>query len=52
MLRPGDVLVIDLFGNIAYGALAGNNLVAAILGASRNGFVIDGAIRIWTACSN
>ena len=45
MLQPGDVLIIDLFGKIAYGSLAGDNLTAAILGATGNGFVIDGGVR-------
>ena len=45
MLRPGDVLVIDLFGKIAYGSMTGDNLTAAILAATGNGFVIDGGIR-------
>lgn len=45
MLQPGDVLVIDLFGKIAYGSLPGDNLTAAILGATGNGFVIDGGVR-------
>ncbi len=45
MLQAGDVLVIDVFGKIAYGSLPGDNLTAAILGATGNGFVIDGGIR-------
>jgi len=45
MLQPGDVLVIDLFGKIAYGAMTGDNLTAAIVGATGNGFVIDGSVR-------
>ena len=45
MLEPGDVLVVDLFGKIAYGSMTGDNLTAAILGATGNGFVIDGGVR-------
>jgi regulator of RNase E activity RraA len=45
MLQKGDVLVIDLFGKIAYGAMTGDNLTAAIVGATGNGFVIDGSVR-------
>ncbi len=45
MLQPGDVLVIDLFGKIAYGSMTGDNLTAAIKAATGNGFVIDGGIR-------
>ena len=45
MLRPGDVLVVDLFGKIEEGSMTGDNLSAAIYAATGNGFVIDGAIR-------
>jgi len=44
-LQPGDVLVVDLFGKIEGGTFAGDNLATAIIGATGNGFVIDGAIR-------
>ena len=44
-LQPGDVLVVDLFGKIENGTFAGDNLTAAIVGATGNGFVIDGAVR-------
>ena len=44
-LRPGDVLVVDLFGKIDGGAFAGDNLATAIHAATGQGFVIDGAIR-------
>ncbi len=45
ILRPGDVLVVDLFGKIDGGAFAGDNLATAIHAATGQGFVIDGAIR-------
>ncbi len=44
-LQPGDVLVVDMFGKIEGGTFAGDNLAAAIHGASGNGFVIDGGVR-------
>lgn len=44
-LRPGDVLVVDLFGKIEQGTFAGDNLTASIYAATGNGFVIDGAVR-------
>ncbi len=45
ILRPGDVLVVDLFGKIDGGTFAGDNLATAIHAATGQGFVIDGAIR-------
>ena len=45
MLQPGDVLVVDLFGKIEDGTFAGDNLATAIISATGNGFVIDGAVR-------
>ncbi len=45
ILRPGDVLVVDLFGKIEGGTFAGDNLATAIHAATGNGFVIDGAVR-------
>jgi len=44
-LQPGDVLVVDLFGKIENGTFVGDNLATAIFGLSKNGFVVDGAIR-------
>lgn len=44
-LQPGDVLVADMFGKIEGGTIVGDNLAMAIYGLSRNGFVVDGAIR-------
>jgi regulator of RNase E activity RraA len=44
-LQPGDVLVVDLFGKIDHGTIVGDNLATAIYGATKAGFVVDGAIR-------
>jgi regulator of RNase E activity RraA len=44
-LKPGDVLVVDLFGKIEQGTFAGDNLATAIHAATGNGFIIDGAVR-------
>jgi 4-hydroxy-4-methyl-2-oxoglutarate aldolase len=44
-LKPGDVLVVDLFGKIENGTLVGDNLATAIYAATKTGFVVDGAIR-------
>jgi 4-hydroxy-4-methyl-2-oxoglutarate aldolase len=45
MLLPGDVLVVDLFGKIADGTYAGDNLGTAIYAHSHNGLVVDGSVR-------
>ena len=45
MLRPGDVVVVDLFGKIEQGTFVGDNLATAIFAATRTGFVVDGSIR-------
>jgi len=44
-LRPGDVLVVDLFGKIEDGTYAGDNLSTAIFANSGTGLVVDGAVR-------
>jgi 4-hydroxy-4-methyl-2-oxoglutarate aldolase len=44
-LRPGDVLVVDLFGKIEQGTIVGDNLATAIYAATKTGFVVDGAVR-------
>ena len=44
-LKPGDVLVVDLFGKIESGTIVGDNLATAIYGATKAGLVVDGAIR-------
>jgi 4-hydroxy-4-methyl-2-oxoglutarate aldolase len=45
ILRPGDVLVVDLFGKIRYGTIIGDNLATAIYSKSHNGLIVNGAIR-------
>lgn len=46
MLQPGDVLVVDLFGQDEGGTIVGDNLFYYIMKATRGaGLVVDGAIR-------
>lgn len=45
ILRPGDVLVVDLFGKIRYGTIVGDNLSTAIYAKSHNGLIVNGAVR-------
>jgi len=45
ILKPGDVLVVDLFGKIRYGTIIGDNLATAIYTKSHNGLIVNGAIR-------
>jgi regulator of RNase E activity RraA len=46
MLQPGDVLVVDLFGQGEGGTIVGDNLFYYIMKATRGGgLVVDGAIR-------
>jgi regulator of RNase E activity RraA len=45
ILQPGDVLVVDLFGKIRYGTIAGDNLSTAIFTKSHNGLIVNGAVR-------
>ena len=46
MLQPGDVLVVDLFGQEEGGTIVGDNLFYYIMKATRSGgLVVDGAIR-------
>jgi regulator of RNase E activity RraA len=45
MLRPGDVLVVDVGGSIDAGGIVGDNLAYYIMKTTGAGFVIDGAIR-------
>jgi 4-hydroxy-4-methyl-2-oxoglutarate aldolase len=46
MLQPGDVLVVDLFGQGDGGTIVGDNLFYYIMkGAHGAGLVVDGAIR-------
>ncbi|HTS11217.1 MAG TPA: hypothetical protein VMH00_03790 [Candidatus Limnocylindrales bacterium] len=45
ILKPGDVLVVDLFGKIEDGTIVGDNLSTAIFAKSHNGLIVDGAVR-------
>jgi len=46
MLQPGDVLVVDLFGQAEGGTIVGDNLFYYIMQATKGGgLVVDGAIR-------
>jgi 4-hydroxy-4-methyl-2-oxoglutarate aldolase len=45
ILKPGDVLVVDLFGKIEFGTVVGDNLSTSIYAKSHNGLVVDGAVR-------
>jgi regulator of RNase E activity RraA len=46
MLQPGDVLVVDLFGQADGGTIVGDNLFYYVMKATKGaGLVVDGAIR-------
>jgi len=46
MLQPGDVLVVDLFGQKEGGTIVGDNLFYYIMKATKSGgLVVDGSIR-------
>ncbi len=45
MLKPGDVLVADLFGKIKDGTFMGDNLATSIFTKSGNGPIINGGLR-------
>ncbi|RPI19941.1 MAG: RraA family protein [Acidobacteriales bacterium] len=45
MLKPGDVLVVDLFGKIKDGTFMGDNLATSIFTKSGTGIVINGSLR-------
>jgi 4-hydroxy-4-methyl-2-oxoglutarate aldolase len=44
-LKPGDVLVVDVFGKIKDGTFAGDNLATSIYSKSGTGLVVDGSVR-------
>jgi regulator of RNase E activity RraA len=44
-LKPGDVLVVDLFGKIDKGTFIGDNLGTSIFAKTGKGVVVDGAVR-------
>jgi regulator of RNase E activity RraA len=45
MLQKGDVFVCDAFGNLDAGGIVGDNLANFVWTTTKEGFVIDGAIR-------
>jgi 4-hydroxy-4-methyl-2-oxoglutarate aldolase len=45
ILQSGDVVVVDLFGKVEGGTFVGDNLAMAVFGKTKQGMVIDGAIR-------
>ncbi len=46
MLRPGDVLVVDLFGKKVNGTVVGDNLFYYVMQATHaGGLVVDGSVR-------
>lgn len=45
MLRPGDVLVVDVMGRIEFGQFGGDNLIYGLFIKTGNGFVVDGSFR-------
>jgi regulator of RNase E activity RraA len=44
-LKPGDILVVDLFGKIKDGTFAGDNLGTSINAKSHTGLIVDGSVR-------
>lgn len=44
-LKPGDVLVVDMFGKIEDGTFIGDNLGTSIFAKSGTGLVVDGSVR-------
>ena len=44
-LQPGDVLVVDVMGEVDEATFGGDNLATAIYGITGNGYVVNGAIR-------
>ncbi len=45
LLRPNDILVVDLFGKIKDGTYAGDNLSTSIFTKSHTGLIVDGGVR-------
>jgi 4-hydroxy-4-methyl-2-oxoglutarate aldolase len=44
-LKPGDVVVVDLFGKIKDGTFIGDNLATSIFAKTGTGVVVDGSVR-------
>jgi 4-hydroxy-4-methyl-2-oxoglutarate aldolase len=51
LLKPGDVLVVDLFGKIDKGTLIGDRLGTSIYAKTGKGLVVNGAVRDPTGLS-
>lgn len=45
MLRPGDIMVADIFGKVREGTVIGDNLGTAIAARTGVGAIIDGGVR-------
>lgn len=45
MLRPGDVLVVDVMGRVEFGQFGGDNLIYGLFMKTGNGFIVDGSFR-------
>ena len=44
-LKPGDVMVVDMFGKVIDGTFVGDNLSTSLRARTKTGAVIDGGIR-------
>ena len=44
-LKPGDILVVDLFGKIKDGTFIGDNLGTSMMSKSHTGLIVDGSVR-------
>ncbi|MGH9440579.1 MAG: RraA family protein, partial [Terriglobia bacterium] len=44
-LKPGDVMVVDLFGKIVDGTIIGSNLGTSVFTKEHNGLIVNGSIR-------
>jgi 4-hydroxy-4-methyl-2-oxoglutarate aldolase len=45
VLKPGDILVVDVYGKSQDGPLIGDNLGTAIMTKSHNGLIVNGTVR-------
>lgn len=45
LLRPGDIMVVDIFGKVAEGTVVGDNLATAVASRTGVGAVINGGVR-------
>lgn len=44
-LKPGDVMVVDLFGKIVDGTIIGANLGTSVFTKTHNGLIVNGSVR-------